>query len=84
MLKGQGLAVGEIAVGSVVILRPSPDCPTTRPTRGGKLDYRGAVAQRETDLLARRAKASKLVINYRFGRAGAVGMWAGERVVEPG
>jgi IS30 family transposase len=35
-------------------------------TRGGKLDYRASVAQWKADLLARRPKAAKLVINARL------------------
>lgn len=40
-------------------------------TRGGKLEYRASVAQWRAELMARRAKAAKLVTNTAVARLGA-------------
>jgi IS30 family transposase len=67
MLNGQGLGVREIArrVGrdpSTI----SRELRRNAATRGGKLEYRASVAQWKADLLARRPKAAKLVVNERL------------------
>lgn len=67
MLKVKGAGVREIA-------RPLDRAPSTisrelrrnAATRGGRLDYRGSVAQWKAELLARRPKTAKLVANERL------------------
>src|SRR3954470_13872673 len=67
VLNGQGLGVRKIAhrVGrdpSTI----SRELRRNAATRGGKLDYRASVAQWKADLLARRPKTAKLVMNDRL------------------
>jgi IS30 family transposase len=67
MLKGQGLGIRQIArrLGrdpSTV----SRELRRNAATRGGKLDYRASVAQWKADLLARRPKTAKLIVNERL------------------
>ncbi|SDY98187.1 Transposase and inactivated derivatives, IS30 family [Micromonospora pattaloongensis] len=67
VLKAQGAGVREIArrLGrdpSTV----SRELRRNAATRGGKLDYRASVAQWKAELLARRPKTAKLVVNERL------------------
>jgi IS30 family transposase len=67
ILKVQGAGVREIA--RQLGRAPSTVCRELRrnaATRGGKLDYRASVAQWKCDLVARRPKTAKLVVNDRL------------------
>ena len=67
MLNGQSLGVSEIA--RQVGRHPSTISRELRrnaATRGGKLEYRASVAQWKAELLARRPKPAKLVVNQRL------------------
>ena len=67
ILNVQGAGVREIA--RQLGRAPSTVCRELRrnaATRGGKLDYRASVAQWKCDLVARRPKTAKLVVNDRL------------------
>jgi transposase len=67
MLKVQGAGVRQIA--REVGRAPSTISRELRrnaATRGGRLDYRASVAQWKADLVARRPKTAKLVVNDRL------------------
>lgn len=67
LLKAHGAGVREIArrVGRAPSTI-SRELRRNAATRGGRLDYRASVAQWKADLLARRPKTAKLVVNERL------------------
>lgn len=69
LLRAQDLGVREIA--RVIGRSPSTvsrELTRNAATRGGKLEYRASVAQWKSELMARRPKAAKLVMNPRLRR----------------
>ena len=69
LLRAQDLGVWEIA--RVIGRSPSTvsrELTRNAATRGGKLEYRASVAQWKSELIARRPKPGKLVMNSRLRR----------------